>query len=797
MGHDIQKLMEKHIRVSIAYFKRQHRDSRYLLLLIVALFFGVISTLQALSQGLFDSLERPLFEVVNDLPTFLDGMMHAITQLGGLFGVVFWIGLAWFLANRRVALSVAGAGFLAWFVAKFIKSIVERGRPEALLDSLRLFNDNQFGGYGFPSGHSTLVAACITVIYFQVERKYRKYLLLAVFLVGLSRMYLGAHFPLDVIGGWALGAIIGSVICLIFGVSGFRLNINQIKTALRKKGYQIKHAEFAQVDARGSRPVLMVAKTGEKYFGKIFGAQEHAADWLFKSYRFFKYKNLQGEEPYISSRRNIELESFATLWAKNAGVRVPMIIDLIKIRASWMLVLENLDTKVLSEHGKIRQETLIDAWRQVRKMHQANMAHRDLRAANIMVDKQHKAWIIDFGFAEVSPKKQRKYMDIAEFLMSTCLLVGVERSVDAVIKVIDKNKLKATLPYLASEVFSGATAKSLKSNKELLHELRKELKNRLGVKQDIDSPDIVRLNKRRMLNILLVGILIYVIVPQLQFFRGAIGTLDDIKFIWLIPIALASSLTYFFTATSYISLSSVPLKLIRTSLVQLAASFVSKVTPGPIGSTSLNLKYFSKVGIDKVDAAALIATNGTIGVMMFFLPLSIFLLFQGDSIGKLISFDLSTKQIVYAIIVVGLVVAILGLFSKIRTKFIRLITEFISSLREFTNSPKEVFLASVSALGVSLSYIFCLYACLQATGVELGFSGAVLVYVSAIIAKSVAPTPGGLGPLEAAMVATMLSFGVVNINALTVVIVYRLATFWLPIPFSLLAYRYINKKKFI
>ncbi|MBA2279491.1 flippase-like domain-containing protein [Candidatus Saccharibacteria bacterium] len=779
------------------YFANQTRDTRYVFVFIFALAVLIISTLQALDAGLFDSLERPLFDAVNNLPTFLDSTMYAITQLGGVGALFLWVGIAWFFINRRAALTVAGTGIFAWNIARLMKTLVARGRPEELLDSLRLFGDEKFGGYGFPSGHSTFVAACVTVLYFQLDRAYRKYLLLAVFAVGFSRMYLGAHFPLDVIGGWALGALLGATVCLLFGVSVQSLTIRQIKTALRKKGYKMRHIQLADVDARGSRPYFLTGLEGQKYFAKIFGVQEHAADWLFKTYRFFRFKNLQAEEPFISSRRNIEMESLATLWARNAGVRVPVIVDLVKVRSSWMLIQEKIEATSLSSHGKLLQKSLVDAWSQVNLMHESNMAHRDLRAANLMIDKQGQAWIIDFGFAEVSPRKQRQHMDIAELLMSMSLVVGVERTVDAAMEVVDPERMTRVLPYLKREVFSGATAKSLKSHKSLLEDLKTEIKDRLAIEEDLDDADIIRINRRKVFNVVLVGVLLYVIIPQFNLFRGALGSLSSLNAAWLVPILISSAVTYILAAIVFVILSSVPLQVIQTTIAQLAASFMSKIIPGGVGSASLNARYLYRAGNDRADSAAILAAGNVIGFAMFIVPLSIFLLFKGESISSVIAINITLRQAVIAVILLLVAIFILAMNKKIKRKVVSAVSSFATSIREFTNSPFEVALACASALAFSLAYVVCLYACFKAFGLNLGFAEAVLVYASAVIAKSVVPTPGGLGPLEIAMVSAMLGLGTAKPEALSVVVLYRLATFWLPIPFSLIAYQYMSRKRLI
>jgi uncharacterized protein (TIRG00374 family) len=134
---------------------------------------------------------------------------------------------------------------------------------------------------------------------------------------------------------------------------------------------------------------------------------------------------------------------------------------------------------------------------------------------------------------------------------------------------------------------------------------------------------------------------------------------------------------------------------------------------------------------------------------------------------------------------------------KLRQKMTDYLVKFISSIREVTTAPRDLTLASAVSLLVTLSYIICLYAAIRAFNIHIGLTGTVFVYASAVIARSAIPTPGGLGPLEIAMVTTLVGLGVPKYDAFSAVILYRLATFWLPIPFSLLAYKYLNSKKYI
>ncbi len=182
---------------------------------------------------------------------------------------------------------------------------------------------------------------------------------------------------------------------------------------------------------------------------------------------------------------------------------------------------------------------------------------------------------------------------------------------------------------------------------------------------------------------------------------------------------------------------------------------------------------------------------------MFIVPLALFLLVMGQDVSQLLTFNIKMTYI-YVVVVIMVIAALILLVSKkLRQKITGFVTKFIMSLRELSSSPKEIGLAAAMSLGITLTYIGCLYASMEALGISASLTLAVIVYASAIIAKTAIPTPGGLGPVEVAMAASLHGFGVVSATAYATVVLYRLATFWIPIPFSLLAYKIITKKRLI
>jgi membrane-associated phospholipid phosphatase len=158
------------------------------------------------------ALEADAFALVNGLPVWLHGAVWPVMQLGTV-GLAVITGLVVGLVLRRplLALLFALAPIIAWWAAKVVKDLIERGRPaaEGLAVTIRGTADD---GYGFVSGHAAVSFALATVITPHLRGRWRVVPYALATIVALARLYVGAHLPLDVIGGAALGIVVGELV---------------------------------------------------------------------------------------------------------------------------------------------------------------------------------------------------------------------------------------------------------------------------------------------------------------------------------------------------------------------------------------------------------------------------------------------------------------------------------------------------------------------------------------------------------------------------------------------------------
>lgn len=162
------------------------------------------------------TVERRVFRIVNDLPGTVEVPLTVVMQ-GGTLGAVLLAVVGWLLARRRgAAVRVGIAGVGAWALAKYLKTVVGRGRPGDLLTDV-MIRGAHVSGFGFPSGHSAVAASLAGAIAPYAPRSLRRVLWVTALTVALARLYVGAHLPLDIVGGLALGWFLSSLVGLALG----------------------------------------------------------------------------------------------------------------------------------------------------------------------------------------------------------------------------------------------------------------------------------------------------------------------------------------------------------------------------------------------------------------------------------------------------------------------------------------------------------------------------------------------------------------------------------------------------
>ena len=169
-------------------------------------------------HGTVPSWERGVFRAVNDLPGFLYRPLWPFQQLGALaVGPVVALGAA--VARRyRLAVSVLVATVSKLVAERAVKLVASRQRPGTSIGAgVHLRGDVTASGESFVSGHAVLVSAIAGLLTPYLPGRWKVVPWIVVGLVLVTRVYVGAHNPLDVVCGAALGSTIAGAINLVPG----------------------------------------------------------------------------------------------------------------------------------------------------------------------------------------------------------------------------------------------------------------------------------------------------------------------------------------------------------------------------------------------------------------------------------------------------------------------------------------------------------------------------------------------------------------------------------------------------
>lgn len=137
----------------------------------------------------------------------LDGLMSGITLLGEAAGIVLVLTLLYWGLDRRLAVRLLLLFALSLFINTWAKQLVMQPRPYEF--DPRVLQLDSAGGGGLPSGHTQSAVVIWGFLALWVRKRWTTILAVAAMvLVPLSRLYLGMHFPTDLLGGYLLGGLL-------------------------------------------------------------------------------------------------------------------------------------------------------------------------------------------------------------------------------------------------------------------------------------------------------------------------------------------------------------------------------------------------------------------------------------------------------------------------------------------------------------------------------------------------------------------------------------------------------------
>ena len=727
--------------------------------------------------------------------------------LTGLLQVAFVVVAAGVVAaalwHRRFRLLgglIAGAAAAGAMLAGILYLVGDQHPPAVTAAAGR---GSWLASAAFPGPALLAAAAAVTVAAAPwLSRPWRRAAWITLGAAAAARLITGTVLPAELILAFAAGVTVGAGVLVAFGVPDRRIGPDGIAAALRSAGLPVTSVEPAHIQAKGSRKFVAVTGDGRRLFIKALGADHRDADLLYRAYRFARLRNVGDTWPAASVIRAVEHQALIGLIAERADVRVPRVDKVINAGGGTaLLVTERVDGSPLGAlpAQQISDGLLHQVWAEVDTLHRAGIAHRSLRAANVMVDGDMRPWLTDFSFSELAATQRQQDLDLAELLASLAILVGADRAVSSAAAVTGPGRLAAAVPLLQPLALSAATRHAIARHDGLL----KQTRTAAAAASGLASQPLARLQRvrpRTLLAITAAAGAFYLILPQLAQVSSSWHALQSVQWAWLPAIIAASALTYVASAAALIGAVPGPVPFWPATLTQAASSFVNRVSPANVGGMALNARFLQKSGVSPGAGVAAVGVNALVGAVAHLLLLVIFFTLAGQRMAQAFKLPPASKLLLILAVAAALAGIVLATRQGRRFAATRLLPGLRSaatSLRTVAASPVKLALLAGGSSLITLAYIGGLAASVQAFGGGAGIAAIGAVYLGAALIAAASPTPGGLGAIEAALVAGLTGIGLPPGPAVSAVLTYRLATYWLPVIPGWAALRILQKRDYI
>jgi undecaprenyl-diphosphatase len=596
----------------------------------------------------------------------------------------------------------------------------------------------------------------------------------------------------------ATGALIGSLVLVAVGAPNRRAAPATVAAALSRAGLDVTTLSLER--AEGGRSQLYRARTGdgERQFVKVYGRDSRDADLLYRWYRTLLLRDSADDHP-STLEDEVEHEALLLMLAHRSGAACPDLRGLTKLAdGSVVLAMDDVGGRPLDQIDPDSiDDGLLDAvWHEVVLLHRSGLAHRSLRAANVLVPSSGPV-IIDLGFGQTSSTPRLLSIDYAELLASLTALVGVERAVASADRALESSQLAAAMPYLQPLALSAATRRQV--SKAELGSVRAAIAEATG-EEPRPLERLVRVRAKTLVTIALLTGAFYVLLPQLAHVNDSFRALGSANWAWLVAVVAMSAFTYVFSAIGLSGGVRERLPMGPTVQAGLASSFVNRVTPANVGGMALNVRYMQKAGVGPAEAVTGMGLNVLAGGVVHAVLLVVFFAWAKQSGASAFQVPSSSKLLVALVVVlavVGVALATRRGRRLIRTRVVHVVKTSLGSIVELGRSPGRLLALVGGSLGVTLAYTAALSCSVAAVGGGASFAQVGAVYLGSSVLAAAAPTPGGLGALEAALVAGFTGIGMDPGVAVAAVLSYRLATYWLPVLPGWLAFRRLDRRGYI
>jgi uncharacterized membrane protein YbhN (UPF0104 family) len=584
---------------------------------------------------------------------------------------------------------------------------------------------------------------------------------------------------------------------LLFGSCEGRPSLDHIADALAALQVDAHRLSVAERQRTGLFTVTAVDAVGRPLIIKVYGRDAHDTRLLSTLWRAVWYRRT-GPARVVGRLQQAEHEAFLTLLVQQSGVRTQEVVVAGATPVNdVLLVLRDVDRPT----RRWDADTIARAWHAVGILHGTNVAHGELDADHLLPLDDDVA-VVDFRSSTAAPQAEQVHNDNAQLLVTIATETDPDTAVGAALTALGADGLAAALPFVQPPALTAGQVASARAAGIDLDALRTRAAERSGT----SAPELQKMRRvtaRSVLQVaLLVGAFIAVaaVVGALDFSK-IFEQLEDATWWLVIAAVLIGQVPRFTQALSVLSASPLPLPLGPTYALQLATSYITLAIPTTAARVAVSIRFLQRHGLTATTALAVGVVDAIVEFLVQVLLVAGLLVLTPATLhldlGESTPSGLTTLiwivagAALAAVLVVVFVPKLRRAVSTWLTRIGRSATEVIRELR----SPRRVGQLIGVNIASEILLAFTLQTLARALGYHVGFAEVLLITVSVRVIAGIVPIPGGIGVAEGGLAFGLVRAGLPEEAAFAAVVLYRLATFYVPPVWGFFALRWLERNK--
>ncbi|UQX12087.1 lysylphosphatidylglycerol synthase transmembrane domain-containing protein [Candidatus Mycobacterium methanotrophicum] len=771
------------------------RTNDILRVVLSAMLLAVVITSSVVTRTRWDTLEKYISRIIGVLSPTQSDVVYLVYGLA-ILALPFMILIGLILSRQwKLLPPYAAAAFIA-FVALSVtgRRIAAWQWHFDLSDRLRtvlaqFLDDPRWIG---------MLAAVLTVSGPWLPARWRHWwwtLLLAFVPIHLV---VSAVVPARALLGLAVGWFVGALVVLVSGTPALEVPLDGAVRALTKRGIMV--SGLTVVRPAGAGPLTLSAASDGRAADaviELYGPHQSSGGALRQLWGKLRLRRSEAAPFQASMRRAVEHRALMAIAIGDLGVANTSTITVGALDRGWTVYAHK---PICGAPLKQCCSTtpVARVWESLRKLQDHQISHGDLRDAVITVA-DGTVLFGGFGSAEYGATDNQLQSDIAQLLVTTSALYGAESAVNAAIDVLGKDVVLTASRRLTKSAVPKRIRDSLEDSGAVISRSRAAVMRQTHTDK-IQAETITRFTRSQLIQLVLLGGLVYVAYPFISTVPAFATELGKTNYWWALLGLVVSAMTYVGAAGTLWACASAAVAYWKLLITQVANTFAATTTPAGVGGLALSVRLLQKGGMSTVRATTAVALQQSVQVIVHI----ILLIFFSAAAGAGTDLKHFVPKATMLYLIAGVALGIIGTFlfvprlrrwlaTDVRPKLKEVSTDFVALARE----PKRLGLILLGCAGTTLGAAMALWVSVQAFGGGATFVTVTVVTMVGGTLASAAPTPGGVGAVEAALIGGLAAFGVPAAVGVPSVLLYRVLTCWLPVFVGWPVMRWLSRKDLV